>query len=190
MIVCDLFGFLSRIQRIWRSWISLDLIFYLTMNVSFLFLSLYLSDTLIVTAMATFLEPNANKISSRTLKQESQRVCWKCVFLFIRKLKRKIFRSGSLFRFALLHQSAPFPLTCPCILCLRRHLFPPSTKIRTNFFSHIPATSFFSLYNSGFSMVDLWWAIFGLCTGSYMHHCNPIVIVLIFLSFIIEIAET
>lgn len=51
----------------------------------------------------------------------------------------------------------------------------------------IPATSFFSLYNSRFSMVDLWWAIFGLCTGSYMHHCNPIVIVLIFKALLLKL---
>lgn len=54
-------------------------------------------------------------------------------------------------------------------------------------FSPIPATSFFSLYNSGFSTVDLWWAIFGLCTGSYMHHCNPIVIVLIFKALLLKL---
>lgn len=47
---------------------------------------------------------------------------------------------------------------------LRLRLFPPRTKSHTNFFFFllpIPATSFFSLYNSGFSMVDLWRAILG-----------------------------
>lgn len=58
--------------------------------------------------------------SLRILKQESSRVCWKITSVFfllqIKEFQhlRKIFKSGSFFRFALLYESASFPLSCPC----------------------------------------------------------------------------
>lgn len=36
-------------------------------------------------------------------------------------------------------------------------------------------------------MVDLWWAILGSVLAPNMHHCNPIVIVLIFKALLLKL---
>lgn len=138
------------------------------------------------------LEASVNKKKSdlKQIRQEllnrSQEECvWKKTeFCHL----REIFKSGSLFRFPLSNESASFSLTCPCILFLCLYLFPSQSQLRSiPFFPPIPATSFFSWYNSGFSMVDFVVGYFRLCAGSYMHHCNPIVIVLIFKALLLKL---
>lgn len=105
-------------------------------------------------AMATFFETIVNTI----LLNKSHEDCWKSIFLFIGNEShlRKIFKSGSLFRFALLYESASFLLSFHCVFSLPMHLFPSNIKIRTIFFPR-----FQQLHSSPCIIVDFPWWIYG-----------------------------
>lgn len=62
----------------------------------------------------------------------------KNTFIFTKKsfFGAERFSKVGLFRFALLYERTSFSLSCPCILSLCLHLFPLTTKIRTNFSPH------------------------------------------------------